>query len=57
MSQQDFLDIIKEAQSSAVRELFETLSHWEKTHLKLLSDIDKELRERIWHDTNYWPVI
>ena len=37
------------------RELYTFLSEWEKTHLKILSDLDTELKEKIWFDNQFWP--
>jgi rubrerythrin len=37
------------------KELYTFLSDWEKTHLKILSDLDKELKEKIWYDNQFWP--
>lgn len=39
------------------KELFEWLTNWEKTHLQVLNAIDKELRESVWHDSQFWPVL
>ncbi len=38
------------------KELLEWLANWEKTHLQLLVDIDKELQVSVWHDNNFWPM-
>lgn len=35
--------------------LFQWLSDWEKGHVKLLHQLDVELREEIWYDNNFWP--
>ena len=35
--------------------LYEWLAQWERSHLEFLSDIDRELTEKIWHDNNFWP--
>ncbi len=35
--------------------LYKWLSDWEKGHLKILSDLDSELREKIWNDNQFWP--
>ncbi|MEI7492378.1 MAG: ferritin family protein [Bacteroidota bacterium] len=35
--------------------LFQWLADWEKGHLKILNDIDNELKERIWNDNQFWP--
>lgn len=37
------------------KELYTFLSDWEKTHLKILSDLDNELKEKIWNDNQFWP--
>jgi rubrerythrin len=35
--------------------LYEWLAQWERSHLEFLSDIDRELTEKIWNDNNFWP--
>jgi rubrerythrin len=35
--------------------LYKWLAEWEAQHLQFLSEIDKELREEIWHDNSFWP--
>ena len=35
--------------------LYNWLSDWEKGHLKVLNDIDNELKEKIWNDNQFWP--
>jgi len=37
------------------KELYTFLSTWEKTHLKILSDLDNELKEKVWFDNQFWP--
>jgi len=37
------------------KSLYEWLASWERTHLELLSKIDRELTESIWHDNQFWP--
>lgn len=37
------------------KSLYHWLSDWEKGHLKVLSDIDRELKEKIWNDNQFWP--
>lgn len=39
----------------AEKELYLWLSEWEKTHLKILNDLDNELKEKIWFDNQFWP--
>ncbi len=38
-----------------VKKMFLWLANWEKGHVKILSELDKELREKIWFDSNFWP--
>ncbi len=35
--------------------LYQMLAQWETGHHKWLMRIDKELREQIWYDNNFWP--
>jgi len=35
--------------------LYQWLADWEKGHLKILSDLDNELKEKIWNDNQFWP--
>jgi rubrerythrin len=35
--------------------LFNWLADWEKGHLRILSELDNELKERIWNDNQFWP--
>jgi len=37
------------------KKLFNWLSDWEKGHLKILNDLDNELKEKIWYDNQFWP--
>ncbi len=37
------------------KELYRWLSDWEKGHLKILSDMDNELKEKVWNDNQFWP--
>jgi len=37
------------------KELYYWLSNWEKGHLKVLSELDNELKEKIWNDNQFWP--
>ena len=34
---------------------YQWLADWEKGHHKLLLDIDQQLRDKVWHDNNFWP--
>jgi len=37
------------------KELYQWLANWEKGHLKILNDLDQELKEKIWNDNQFWP--
>jgi rubrerythrin len=37
------------------KELYRMLAEWERGHHKWLMRIDKDLREEIWYDNNFWP--
>ncbi|MBN1879054.1 ferritin family protein [bacterium] len=36
--------------------IFTWLADWEKTHVDLLTEIDKELQEKVWYDQSFWPI-
>jgi rubrerythrin len=35
--------------------LFEWLVRWEQGHLSFLAGLDREIKERIWNDQQFWP--
>lgn len=37
------------------KELFTMLADWERTHYKILYDLDQELKESVWNDNSFWP--
>jgi rubrerythrin len=37
------------------KELYQMLAAWERTHFRLLHNLNEELKEQIWHDNNFWP--
>jgi rubrerythrin len=37
------------------KEMYQTLADWERTHFVMLHKIDEDLKERIWHDSHFWP--
>jgi len=39
----------------SIKELFMWLADWEKGHVKILNELDNELKEKIWFDNNFWP--
>lgn len=34
---------------------YQMLAEWERGHHKWLMRIDKDLREQVWYDNNFWP--
>ncbi|MEI6123264.1 MAG: ferritin family protein [Bacteroidota bacterium] len=50
-----YTDFANKSTDLEVKELFLWLANWEKGHVKLLSELDNELREKIWFDNNFWP--
>jgi len=37
------------------KNLYKWLADWEQGHLKILSELDNELRDKIWYDNHFWP--
>lgn len=50
-----YTDFATKSEEPEIKELFLWLANWEKGHVKILSELDKELREKIWYDNNFWP--
>jgi rubrerythrin len=50
-----YSNFAKEAADPEIKELFNWLANWEKGHVKLLNDLDVELRDKIWFDNQFWP--
>jgi rubrerythrin len=44
-----------EAEAPEIKEMFKWLANWERGHVKILHDIDMELRDKIWSDNQFWP--
>ena len=44
------------AQSDQEKKLFLWLTNWEKDHMAMLAQIDKEVMENIWYDNSFWPL-
>ena len=43
------------ATDSNEKALYKMLADWERGHHQWLARIDKDLREEIWYDNNFWP--
>ncbi len=50
-----YADFAKKATTEEEKKLFNWLSDWEKTHHQVLVEMDKELRESVWYDNQFWP--
>ena len=37
------------------KHLYSWLAQWEKGHLKFLAEINDELVEEVWYESNFWP--
>jgi rubrerythrin len=37
------------------KDLFQFLADWEKSHHKILHELNEELKEKIWNDNQFWP--
>ena len=35
--------------------LYQWLTQWEQGHLSFLAKLDKEIKEAIWHNQDFWP--
>lgn len=43
------------ATDTAEKQLFKWLADWERGHYELLFELDRDLKERIWNDNQFWP--
>ena len=46
----------KTADTEEGKKLFGWLTEWEKGHMMMLSEIDREIKEQIWYDNQFWPM-
>jgi rubrerythrin len=44
------------ASDAGEKDLYAWLAKWETSHLQMLAEIDRELREKIWSDNRFWPL-
>ena len=51
-----YTDGADSAGSDEERKLYQWLSKWEKTHMVMLAEMDKELKEKTWADNSFWPL-
>jgi len=50
-----YAECAEKSQTNEEKELFSWLSNWERSHHQILIDMDKELKEAIWYDNQFWP--
>lgn len=43
------------AEDPEEKEFYQWLADWEKSHHKLLYELDEELKKKVWFDNNFWP--
>lgn len=44
------------AESVEEKKLYKWLADWEKSHMTMLAELDKEIKEKIWYDNSFWPL-
>jgi rubrerythrin len=50
-----YSDRAESATDPEEKQFYQFLADWEKGHHKILHDIDKEVKEKVWFDNNFWP--
>ena len=50
-----YADRAESAEDPAEKSLYKWLADWEREHLHFLSDIDREVTEKVWMDNSFWP--
>ena len=45
----------EQANDPQEKALYKWLAEWERGHLKMLSQIDREITEAVWNDNQFWP--
>jgi rubrerythrin len=45
-----------EATDLGEKALFKWLARWEQGHLSFLAGLEREIKERLWHDSHFWPT-
>ena len=52
---QVYSDRAKSATDTNEKALYQMLADWERTHHKILFELDQQLKEEIWFDNTFWP--
>ncbi len=50
-----YADQAEAASDPEEKALYEWLSDWEKTHHKILHELDEDLKLRVWNNNQFWP--
>jgi len=50
-----YSDQAKHAEDPEERKLYAWLADWERGHLRILLNMDRQLTEKIWNDNQFWP--
>ena len=50
-----YADRAETAEDPIEKDLFKWLADWERGHVKLMIEIDKELQQSVWNDNQFWP--
>jgi rubrerythrin len=37
------------------KKMYQMLADWERTHFRLLNQLNEDLKEQVWYDNNFWP--
>jgi rubrerythrin len=44
-----------ESEDPNEREMYQMLADWERTHHRLLYNLNEDLKQQVWYDNNFWP--
>ncbi len=50
-----YADRAEETEDADEKRLYQWLSDWERGHLNMLMEMDKELIQKVWNDNQFWP--
>ncbi|MCJ7580248.1 MAG: ferritin family protein [Candidatus Aminicenantes bacterium] len=51
-----YSDQASRSEDQGEKTLFKWLTNWEVGHMQMLADLDRELKEKIWNDNQFWPL-
>lgn len=44
------------AEGEEEKKLYTWFTDWEKGHMKMLAELDNEIKEQVWYDNSFWPL-